>query len=74
MPVYQQEIARNMYALHVCYIVYMAYVAGEVHRSMGLGGLSDDEVKMLVISMETLRDEGLVEIKEVDIANPIEKT
>ncbi|WP_234894846.1 hypothetical protein [Agrobacterium vitis] len=70
-PIYHRELARNLYALHVCYIVLMARLAGEVNDEIGLGGLSADEEKMVVLAMATLHEEGLIEIEEAPLNKPI---
>lgn len=70
-PLYHRELARNLYALHVSYIVFMAWVAGDVNEALGLGGLSDDEMKLLSSSLGVLADEGLITVQEVAVDVPI---
>jgi hypothetical protein len=70
-PIYHRELARNLYALHVCYIVLMARIAGEVNEVIGLSGLSEDEEKMVVLAMSTLHEEGLIDIEEAALDKPI---
>lgn len=70
-PIYHRELARNLYALHVCYIALMARLAGEVNYEIGLGGLSSDEEEMVVLSMATLHKEGLIEIEVAPLDKPI---
>lgn len=70
-PIYHRDLARNLYSLHVCYIVLMGRLTAEIHDAIGLGGASNDEEKMMVLAIATLHEEGLIEIEEAPLDKPI---
>lgn len=70
-PIYHRELARNLYSLHVCYIVLMARLSGEIHSALGLSCISDDELRMLTMAITILHEEGLIVIEEAPLDRPI---
>ncbi|TPN33198.1 hypothetical protein [Mesorhizobium sp. B1-1-6] len=70
-PIYHRDLARNLYSLHVCYIVLMGRLTSEIHDAIGLGRASEDEEKMMVLAIATLHAEGLIDIEEAPLDKPI---
>ncbi|GLK81759.1 hypothetical protein [Methylopila turkensis] len=72
-PVYHRDLARNLYSLHVGYIVLMGRLASEINEAIGLGGASDDEQTMMGLAISILHKEGLIEMEEAPLDKPIAK-
>lgn len=70
-PIYHQDLARNLYSLHVCYIVMIGRLTSEIHDGIGLSGATEDEEKMFYLAMATLEGEGLINIEETPLDRPI---
>ncbi|NTF13930.1 hypothetical protein [Agrobacterium tumefaciens] len=70
-PIYHRDLARNLYSLHVCYIVMFGRLTSQIHDAIGLDGASEDEEKMLYLAMATLEGEGLINIEEAPLDKPI---
>jgi len=63
VPLFHRELARNLYALHVSYICQMAFITDDVHGTLGIGNLLEEEKSLLVVATKILLDEGLIEIE-----------
>lgn len=70
-PIYRKDLARNLYSLHVCYIVLVGRLTSTIHDALGLGGASEDEEKMMVLAIATLEEEGLINIEDAPLDKPL---
>ncbi|WEJ56766.1 hypothetical protein [Devosia sp. FJ2-5-3] len=63
LPIYHAELTRNLYALHVSYIIMMTQLANDIHHALSGDELHDDEVKLLAIAHHILIDTGLIQFE-----------
>lgn len=68
LPIYHSELSRNLYALHISYIIMIAQLANDIHHALTGDKLHEDEVKLIVVAKSILIESGLMKVEAPEAA------